>query len=147
MKDLISIKNRKARFEYEILDEYTAGIALAGYEVKSLRYGVADINNAFCIVNNGEVILKNSYIKEYIANDHSGYEPTRDRKLLLNKKEIRKIAKDSELPGHTIIPLLIFFNDNGRAKINIAVCRGKHDYDKRETIKARDAEREINRIK
>lgn len=147
MKDLISIKNRKARFEYEILDEYTAGIALAGHEVKSLRYGVADINNAFCIVNNGEVILKNSYIKEYIANDHSGYEPTRDRKLLLNKKEIRKIAKDSELPGHTIIPLLIFFNDNGRAKINIAVCRGKHDYDKRETIKARDAEREINRIK
>lgn len=147
MKDLISIKNRKARFEYEILDEYTAGIALAGHEVKPLRYGVADINNAFCIVNNGEVILKNSYIKEYIANDHSGYEPTRDRKLLLNKKEIRKIAKDSELPGHTIIPLLIFFNDNGRAKINIAVCRGKHDYDKRETIKARDAEREINRIK
>lgn len=145
MKDLISIKNRKAHFEYEILDKYTAGIALAGCEVKSLRSGAADINEAFCIVNNDEVILKNSYIKEYIANDHSGYEPTRDRKLLLNKKEIRKIAKDSQLPGYTIVPLLIFFNENGKAKVEIAVCRGKHNYDKREAIKARDIERDLKR--
>lgn len=145
MKDLVSIKNRKAHFEYEILDKYTAGLALTGCEVKSLRCGAADINEAFCVVNGGEVVLKNSYIKEYISNDHSGYEPTRDRKLLLNKKEIQKIWKASLAPGYTVIPLLIFFNEKGLAKADIAVCRGKHAYDKRETIKARDIERELKR--
>lgn len=145
MKDLISIKNRKAYYEYEILDKYTAGLALTGCEVKSLRGGAANLNEAFCIINNGEVILKNSYIKEYIVNDHSGYEPTRDRKLLLNKKEIRKLEKDSQLPGYTIIPLLIFFNEKGFAKIDIALCKGKHNYDKREAIKSRDIERELKR--
>ena len=142
----VNIKNRKASFEYEIIDRYTAGIALNGCEVKSLRSGNANINEAFCIVDNGEIILKNAHIKEYIVNDHSGYDSLRDRKLLLNKKEILKIEKDSQLPGYTIIPLLIFFNQKGYAKINIAVCRGKHNYDKRETIKARDIEREMKRI-
>lgn len=140
------IKNRKATFEYEIIDNYTAGLALLGCEVKSLRNGDANINEAFCIISGGQAILKNSYIKEYIANDHTGYEPTRDRVLLLNKKEINKIQKDSQLPGYTIIPLRIFFNENGYAKIAIAVCRGKHNYDKRETIKARDIERELKRM-
>lgn len=143
---MANIKNRKASFDYEIIDRYTAGIALSGCEVKSLRIGNANINEAFCIVDNGEIILKNAYIKEYIVNDHSGYNSLRDRKLLLNKKEILKIAKDSQLPGYTIVPLLIFFNQKGYAKINIAVCRGKHNYDKRETIKARDIEREMKRI-
>jgi SsrA-binding protein len=143
---MANIKNRKASFDYEIIDRYTAGIALSGCEVKSLRGGNANINEAFCIVDNGEIILKNAYIKEYIVNDHSGYDSLRDRKLLLNKKEILKIAKDSQLPGYTIVPLLIFFNQKGYAKINIAVCRGKHNYDKRETIKARDIEREMKRI-
>ena len=143
---MANIKNRKASFDYEIIDRYTAGIALSGCEVKSLRSGNANINEAFCIVDNGEIILKNAYIKEYIVNDHSGYDSIRDRKLLLNKKEILKIAKDSQLPGYTIVPLLIFFNQKGYAKINIAVCRGKHNYDKRETIKARDIEREMKRI-
>lgn len=142
----VNIKNRKASFEYEIIDKYTAGLALNGCEVKSLRAGNANINEAFCIVDNGEMILKNAYIKEYIANDHSGYDSVRDRKLLLNKKEIMKIAKDSQMPGYTIIPLLIFFNTKGYAKINIAVCKGKHNYDKRETIKARDIEREMRRM-
>lgn len=144
---MANIKNRKASFDYEIIDRYTAGIALSGCEVKSLRSGSANINEAFCIVDNGEIILKNAYIKEYIVNDHSGYDSLRDRKLLLNKKEILKIAKDSQLPGYTIVPLLIFFNQKGYAKINIAVCRGKHNYDKRETIKARDIEREMKRIR
>jgi len=142
----VNIKNRKASFEYEIIDKYTAGLALNGCEVKSLRAGNANINEAFCIVDNGEMILKNAYIKEYIVNDHSGYDSVRDRKLLLNKKEIMKIAKDSQMPGYTIIPLLIFFNTKGYAKINIAVCKGKHNYDKRETIKARDIEREMRRM-
>ena len=145
-KTNISIKNRKASFNYEIIDEYTAGISLNGCEVKSLRCGNANINDAFCVTHNGEVILKNAYIKEYIANDHSGYDPMRDRKLLLNKKEIIKITKDSQCLGYTVIPLLVFFSQNGYAKIKIAVCKGKHNYDKRETIKARDIEREMMRM-
>ena len=141
-KKHIEINNRKARFNYTIIDTYIAGIVLQGNEVKSLRNGNANISEAYCIINNGEVFCNNSYIAEYIK-DWSKYDPYRQRKLLLNKKEIKKIEKISEQPGYTIIPLKIFFNEQNRVKVLLGICKGKHDYDKRETIKERDLEREM----
>lgn len=138
----IEINNRKARFNYTVVDTYVAGIVLQGNEVKSLRSGNGNISDAYCVVDNGEVVCLNSYIAEYIK-DWSGYNPYRQRKLLLNKKEIKKIAKVIEQPGYTLVPLKIFFNEHNYAKMLIGVCKGKHDYDKRETIKERDLEREM----
>jgi len=138
----IEINNRKARFNYTVVDTYVAGIVLQGTEVKSLRAGNANISESYCVINDGEVVCLNSYIAEYIK-DWSGYDPYKQRKLLLNKKEIKKIAKAIEEPGYTLVPLKIFFNEQNRAKMLIGVCKGKHDYDKRETIKERDFEREM----
>lgn len=135
--------NRKAHFEYTVLDTYVAGIALIGSEVRSLRDGGGNINDAYAIVDNNEVILKNSYINAYLTEQVMyKTEPIRDRKLLLNKKEIQKIKKVVEQPGYTIIPLKMFFNEKHMVKVLIGVCVGKHEYDKRETIKKRDLERE-----
>lgn len=138
----IEINNRKARFNYTVVDTYIAGIVLQGNEVKSLRGGNANISESYCVINDSEVFCLNSYIAEYIK-DWSGYDPYRQRKLLLNKKEIKKIAKAIEEPGYTLVPLKIYFNEQNRAKMLIGVCKGKHDYDKRETIKERDLEREM----
>jgi SsrA-binding protein len=135
--------NRKAHFEYTVLDTYVAGIALIGSEVRSLRDGGGNINDAYAIVDNNEVILKNSYINAYLTEQVMyKTEPIRDRKLLLNKKEIQKIKKVVEQPGYTIIPLKMFFNEKHMVKVLIGVCVGKHEYDKREAIKKRDLERE-----
>lgn len=142
----MKIVNRKAKFEYEILDTYVAGIVLQGSEVKSIRNGRCNISDSFCIVDNNEVILKNCHISKYDSDKFTNHEELRDRKLLLTKKEILKLKEKSQIAGITIIPLKLFLQHN-LIKVEIGLCKGKKLYDKRESIKERDIEREISRIK
>lgn len=142
----INIKNRRATFDYEIADTYTAGIVLTGTEIKSIRMGKASLVDTFCYINNGEVWVKNMYIAEYFYGTHYNHNERRDRKLLLNRKEIRTIAKDSEATGYTIVPLKLFISQKGYAKLVIGVARGKKEYDKRQSIKERDDKRELARM-
>ncbi len=136
--------NRKARFNYEILETYEAGIALTGTEVKSLRNGKANLTDAFGIVKDGEVYLLNLHISPYEQGNIWNHEPTRPRKLLLHKTEIGKLARESEAQGHTLVPLRMYAS-KGNAKVELAVVRGKRQYDKREAIARRDAAREVDR--
>lgn len=143
----INIDNRKARYDYEILETCIAGIELCGSEVKSLRSGKGSIVESFCQFINNELFIINSYIpydKSAIFHIHEDYS---NRKLLLNRSELSKLKKSVEQKGMTIIPLSIFLNEQHRFKVKIGLCRGKHNYDKRETIKKRDAERSINNLK
>lgn len=142
----MKIVNRKAKFEYEILDTYVAGIVLQGSEVKSIRNGRCNISDSFCIVANNEVILKNCHISKYDSDKFTNHEELRDRKLLLTKKEILKLKEKSQTIGITIIPLKLFLQHN-LIKVEIGLCKGKKLYDKRESIKERDIERELSRIK
>jgi len=142
----MEIVNRKARHEYNILENYTAGIVLQGSEVKSIKAGKANIGDAYCVITNGEVWLKNSHVSKYDSDKFTNHEEKRDRKLLLNKKEIRKLTSDVQNQGYTIIPLKMFIM-KGKIKIEIGLCKGKKDYDKRESIKERDSKRELDRIK
>lgn len=142
----MKIVNRKAKFEYEILDTYVAGIVLQGSEVKSIRNGRCNISDSFCIVDNNEVILKNCHISKYDSDKFTNHEELRDRKLLLTKKEILKLKEKSQTIGITIIPLKLFLQHN-LIKVEIGLCKGKKLYDKRESIKERDIERELSRIK
>ena len=142
----MKIVNRKAKFEYEILDTYVAGIVLQGSEVKSIRNGRCNISDSFCIVDNNEVILKNCHISKYDSDKFTNHEELRDRKLLLTKKEILKLKEKSQITGITIIPLKLFLQHN-LIKVEIGLCKGKKLYDKRESIKERDIERELSRIK
>lgn len=144
----INIKNRRARFEYELLDTYTAGIVLGGTEIKSIREGKASISESFCEFNdNAELFIINMHIDEYSHGSHYNHLPRAERKLLLNKKELKKLHKEVKASGLTIIPLNLFLNDRGLAKLNIALAKGKKLYDKRETIKDRDNKRNLDRIK
>lgn len=144
----IKIKNRKARFEYEILDRYTAGIVLAGTEIKAIREGQASIAESFCEFNErGELFVINMTVQEYSHATHFNHNPKSERKLLLNKNELKKLAKNVKTSGLTIIPLLLFTNDKGLAKIEIALCRGKREFDKRDSIKDRDNKRDLSRLK
>lgn len=144
----ISIDNRKARYDYEILETYIAGIELYGSEVKSLRSGKGSIVESFCQFINNELFVINSYIPIYDKSTRFHiHEERANRKLLLNRSELSKLKKSVEQKGMTIIPLSIFLNEQHRFKVNIGLCRGKHNYDKRETIKKRDAERSINNLK
>ena len=144
----IQIKNRKARFEYEILDKYTAGIVLAGTEIKAIREGKASIAESFCEFNeHGELFVINMTIEEYSHASHYSHKPKSERKLLLNRNELKKLEKEVKNSGLTIIPLLLFTNDRGLAKLEIALCRGKKLYDKRQTMKDRDNKRDLSRIK
>ncbi|NQX76144.1 SsrA-binding protein SmpB [Gilvibacter sp.] len=144
----VQIKNRKARFEYEILDRYTAGIVLAGTEIKAIREGRASIAESFCEFNDhGELFAINMTIEEYSHATHFNHKPKSERKLLLNRNELKKLEKEVKNSGLTIIPLLLFTNDRGLAKLEIALCRGKKLYDKRDTIKDRDNKRNLSRIK
>lgn len=138
----MSIKNKKAYFEYHILKEYVAGMKLVGSEVKSLRHNNCNMGDTYCYVWNGEVFVKNLHISKYEESSWMNHEERRDRKLLLNKKEINEIIKLSKDNGITVVPLEIF-TQHGLFKIKIGVCRGKKLHDKRDTIKKRDAEREI----
>lgn len=147
MQKTVNILNRRARFDYEILDKYTAGIVLTGTEIKSIRLGKASIAESFCEFHNLELFLINTTIEEYLYGTHYNHKTKSERKLLLNKKELKKLHKDSDNKGLTIIPLRLFTNEKGFAKIEIALCRGKKNYDKRETLKENDTKREIARIK
>ncbi len=140
----VLIKNRRATFDYEILDTYTAGIVLTGTEIKSLRLGKASLVDTFCIVDKGEVWAKNIYIAEYFYGTYNNHAARRDRKLLLNKKEIRNLADVVKNVGLTIVPLKLYINSKGLAKLDIAVARGKKQYDKRQDMRERDLKRELD---
>lgn len=142
----VNIKNRKAHFNYEIGDTYTAGMVLTGTEIKSIREGKASLADSYCVVDRGEVWIKGMYIAEYFYGSYNNHVARRDRKLLLNKKEITKLTKDSNDPGFTIVPLRIFINDRGLAKIVIGIGKGKKQYDKRQTIREREDRRSIDRM-
>jgi SsrA-binding protein len=139
-------ENRKARFSYEVLDTYEAGLALTGTEVKSLREGKANIQESYASVEGGEIWLINSYLPEYLQGNRFNHEPRRRRKLLLNKREMARLAQGVEREGMTMVPLKIYFNERGRAKLLLAIARGKKLHDKRETEKARDWGREKARL-
>ena len=148
MQKVINIKNKRARFEYELIDEYTAGIILTGTEIKSIRKSKASIAESFCEFNHkGELFTVNMHIEEYAFGTRFNHKPKAQRKLLLNKKELNKLYKEVKNGGLTIVPLRLFINDKGFAKIRIALARGKKLYDKRETIKDRENKRDLDRVK
>lgn len=142
----INIKNRRANFDYEISETFTAGIVLTGTEIKALRNGKASLVDSFCYVNNGEVWVKNMYIAEYFYGTYNNHATRRDRKLLLNRKEIAKLEKSGKEAGFTIVPLRLFINDRGLAKLVIGIGRGKKAYDKRQAIKEREDKRSMARM-
>ena len=142
----ISIKNRRATFDYEIIETFTAGMVLTGTEIKSIRLGKAGLTDTFCFINKGEVWVKNMYIAEYFYGSYNNHVARRDRKLLLNKKEIDKLQKSNDLAGFSIVPLKLFINEKGLAKLVIAVAKGKKVYEKRHSIKEREDKRMLDRI-
>ena len=146
MQDNIFIKNRPATFEYAIEDRVKAGIMLTGSEIKSVRLGKVSFNDSYCFFSDGELWLKSLHIAEYVNAGYAGHAPVRDRKLLLKKKEINKWLAKVKEKGFTIVPLRIFFNEKHYAKMEIGIGRGKKEYDKRETIKNRDIDKDIKRI-
>lgn len=143
----VKISNKKAYFNYAIKDTYIAGIELRGTEVKSLRSGKGSIGEAFCFINNGEVYLKNANINEFEAGSYNNHVPVRDRKLLLQKKEIEKLEKATSTKGFAIVPLELFLNEKGLFKIKIGTGTGKKQFDKRETLKLKDHQREMDRVR
>ncbi len=148
MQKNINIQNKKARFEFEILDKYTAGIQLTGTEIKSIRQSKARITESFCEFNErGELFVVNMYIEEYMYGNHYNHKPKSERRLLLNKRELKSLKRDVDQKGNTIVPLRLFINENGWAKLEIALAKGKKTHDKRETIKDRDNKRDLARIK
>ena len=148
MKKSVNILNRKAGFSYEILDTYKAGIVLTGTEIKSIRASKASIAESFCEFNEqGELFVINMTVQEYDYGNHFNHRPKAERKLLLNKKELRKLEKEVKNTGLTIIPLKLFINDKGFAKLQIALAKGKKLFDKRDTIKDRENKRNLDRIK
>lgn len=142
----IQIKNKRATFDYELLDTFTAGIVLTGTEIKSIRLGKASLVDTYCLVERGELWVKNMYIAEYFYGTYNNHAARRDRKLLLTKRELKKIENDAKNSGFTIIPVRLFINDKGLAKIVIAIAKGKKEYDKRNSIKERDDRREMDRV-
>lgn len=148
MQKNINIQNKKARFQYDILDKFTAGIVLTGTEIKSIRNSKASIAESFCEFNeNGELYVVNMSIEEYIYGTYFNHKPKAVRKLLLNKKELKKLHKEVKNSGLTIVPLKLFINEKGYAKLIIALAKGKKIHDKRETIKDRENKRNLDRIK
>lgn len=144
-KSPINIKNKKASFEYFFVDTYTAGIVLTGTEIKSIRLGKASLVDTFCYIDKGEIWVKGMNISPYFYGSFSNHESKRDRKLLLNRKEITKLQNATKQPGFTIVPLLVFIDEHGRAKMDIALCRGKKEFDKRQTLKEKEDRREMDR--
>jgi SsrA-binding protein len=148
MQKNINIQNKKARFEFEILDKFVAGIQLTGTEIKSIRLSKARITESFCEFNDhGELFVINMFIEEYMYGHHYNHKPTSERRLLLNKRELKSLKKEIDTKGNTIVPLKLFINDNGWAKLEIALAKGKKIHDKRESIKDRDNKRDLARIK
>ena len=145
MSSKVDIKNKKAKFEYEFVETYTAGIQLFGTEIKSIRNNKASISEAYAIMVKNELFIRNMFIADYENGGHFNHESKRDRKLLLNKLELTKINKKIKNKGLTIIPTRLFISSNGWAKMNIAIAKGKKIYDKREDLKTKDIKREIDR--
>ena len=146
LKSDIRILNKKAKFEYIILDRYTAGIQLFGTEIKSIREGKASLVDSYCAIEHGEMYVKQMHIAEYRFGSYANHEAKRDRKLLLQRREIRKIERATKETGKTIIPLELFINEKGLAKMEIAVCQGKHTYDKRQSLREADDKRAIAQV-
>lgn len=142
----INIKNRRATFDYEISDTYTAGIVLTGTEIKSIRDGKAGLSDTYVVIDGGEAWVKGMYVAEYFYGSYNNHVSRRDRKLLLTRKELRKLARVAEDAGYTIIPLRMFISDKGLAKLVIGVARGKKAYDKRQSIREREDKRSLDRI-
>lgn len=141
----INIKNRRATYDYEILDRYTAGIELLGTEIKSIRESKASLADTYCMFVGGELWVKQMHIAEYRFGSYLNHEAKRDRKLLLTRKELRKLERQTKETGKTIIPLRLFINEKGLAKMEIALCQGKHSYDKRQSLREQDDKRELQR--
>ena len=141
----VQIRNKKAGFEYFLLEKFLAGIVLTGTEIKSIRQGKASINDAYCSFSGHELYVKNMHIAEYDFGTYNNHEPKRDRKLLLTRRELRKLKTRLDEKGFTLVPVFLFINEKGFAKLEIALAKGKKTYDKRETTKKRDVQREIDR--
>ncbi|MBO5888342.1 MAG: SsrA-binding protein SmpB [Bacteroidaceae bacterium] len=141
----INIKNKRAEFDYLLMDKYTAGLVLTGTEIKSIRKGKASLVDTYCYVIGGEMWVKNMYIAHYEQGSYNNHVERRDRKLLLNRKEIRKIQQTVKSPGFSIVPTLLFVDEKGLAKLDIFIARGKKEYDKRETLKEKEDRRSIDR--
>lgn len=143
----VNIQNKRAKHEYLIVDRLKAGIVLTGTEIKSIRAGKASLVDTFCFVLDGEMWVKNMYIAPYELGSYNNHASRRDRKLLLNRKEIRNLQNDASSLGYTIVPLRLFIDENGRAKLEIALCKGKREFDKRASLRERDDKREMDRIR
>lgn len=143
----VNIQNKRARFDFEIIETYSAGIVLTGTEIKSIRLGKANITESFCEFSNNELFAINTNIEEYLFGNKFNHNSRSERKLLLNKRELKSLAKNVQAKGLTIIPLRLFTNEKGMAKLEIGLCRGKKTYDKRESLKELDTKRDIARIK
>ena len=143
----VHILNKRAKFEYIILDRYTAGIQLFGTEIKSIREGKASLVDSYCAVEHGEMYVKQMHIAEYRFGSYANHDAKRDRKLLLQRREIRKIERATKETGKTIIPLELFINEKGLAKMEIAICQGKHTYDKRQSLREADDKRQMDQLK
>ena len=141
----INIKNKKARFEFEFIETFTAGIVLTGTEIKSIRASKASIGESYGVIAKNEIILRNMYVQQYDNGTHYNHEPRRDRKLLLNRSEINKIDRKIKAKGLTLVPVSLFINNKGLAKLEIALAKGKKIHDKREDLKKKDAKREMDR--
>ena len=142
----VNIKNKRATFDYELLDTYTAGIVLTGTEIKSIRLGKASLVDTFCYLAKGELWVKNMHIAEYFYGSYNNHTARHDRKLLLNRKELRKLERATKESGFTIVPVRLFINEKGLAKVVIALAKGKKQYDKREALKEKDDKRDMDRM-
>ena len=147
MPSRINIKNRKASFEYQLIATFVAGISLLGTEIKSIRNNKANISDAYCVFVDGELFVKKLHIEEYTNGSYNNHEPKRDRKLLLNRQELIKMLGKVTEKGNSIIPIRLFINEKGNAKLEIALAKGKKIYDKRDSIKEKDQKRDIDRIR
>ena len=144
-KSPVQVRNKKASFEYFFVDTYTAGIVLTGTEIKSIRMGKASLVDTFCFINNGEIWVKGMNISPYFYGSYNNHEAKRDRKLLLNKREINRLQEATKQIGYTIVPTLLFIDKKGRAKVDIALAKGKKEFDKRQTLKEKEDRREMDR--
>ena len=145
-KSPVQIKNKKAAFEYFFIEEFTAGIVLTGTEIKSIRAGKASLVDTYCTIINGELWVKGMSISPYFYGSYNNHEMKRERKLLLTRREIAKLESATKQTGYTIVPTLVFIDKNGRAKMDIALCKGKKAYDKRQTLKEKEDRREMDRV-
>ena len=146
MQNTIHIKNKRAYFDYEIIEKFTAGIVLDGTEVKSIREGKASLGDSYCFIRDNEIFVRGMQIAEYRFGSYNNHSPDRERKLLLEKKEIKRLARKTRETGNTIVTLKVFFSERGYAKLQIGLAKGKKQYDKRESIKQKDAKRQMDRL-